>query len=170
MGDRMSAFTIRRARAEDAAAVGAVFDAAVAQGWDYLGGLEREPLFSAREWDDLVAAHLSGDDVLLVAVDSSGAILGYCAVHSGDGEMYLLFVDPRHGGRGIGRALLTAGHDALRSAGCSDAFLFVHEANARALAVYAAAGYRQDGATRTSEFRGRPIREVRLVLALARAP
>jgi ribosomal protein S18 acetylase RimI-like enzyme len=163
----VSTFAIRRARAEDAAAVGAVFDAAVARSWTHLGGLEREPLFSAGEWDQLVAAHL-GDDVLLVAFDSSGAILGFCAVHPGDGEMYLLFVHPSHGGRGVGRALLQAGHDALRAAGCRAAFLFTQEDNARALAVYTAANYRPDGTTRTSDFRGRPIREVRLSVDLER--
>lgn len=113
----MSTFAIRRGRAEDASAVAAVFDAAVARGWTHLGGLEREPLFNAAQWDDLLAAHL-GDDVILVAVDPTHTVLGFCAVHPGDGEMYLLFVDPAHGGRGIGRALLDAGHDALRAAGC----------------------------------------------------
>jgi len=63
----------------------------------------------------------------------------------------------------IGRTLLAAAHDALRAAGCPEAFLFVHEQNERALAVYTAAGYRPDGSDRVSEFRGIRVREVRLV-------
>jgi ribosomal protein S18 acetylase RimI-like enzyme len=163
----MSTFTIRRARPEDAEAVGRIFDAAVAEGWSHLGGLEREPLFSDGDWDELVAAHLDAD-VLLVAADPADGVVGFCAVHPGDGEMYLLFVHPSHGRRRIGRALLEAGHDALRSAGCQEAFLFTHERNARALAVYTAAGYRPDGSARSSEFRGTPIREVRMTVSLDR--
>jgi ribosomal-protein-alanine N-acetyltransferase len=80
--------------------------------------------------------------------------------------MFLLFVHPGCAGRGIGRALLAAAHDALRAAGCAEAFLFVHEQNERALAVYAAAGYRPDGSDRGSDFRGTRIRELRLVRGL----
>lgn len=66
--------------------------------------------------------------------------------------MFLLFVDPAHGGRGIGRLLLDAAHDVLRAAGCSEVFLFTEERNMRARAVYAAAGYRADGTVRESDF------------------
>jgi ribosomal protein S18 acetylase RimI-like enzyme len=163
----MRAFTIRRARPEEAESIREIFDAAVAEGWSHLGGLERERLFSAGEWDELVAAHLDSD-VLLVAADPSDGVVGFCAVHPGDGEMVLLFVHPSHGRRGIGRALLEAGHDALRSAGCRDAFLFTHERNARALAVYTAAGYRPDGTARRSDFRGTAVREVRMTVSLER--
>jgi GNAT superfamily N-acetyltransferase len=41
--------------------------------------------------------------------------------------MFLLFVHPGYAGRGIGRTLLAAAHDALRAVGCPEAFLFVHE-------------------------------------------
>ena len=62
--------------------------------------------------------------------------------------------------------LLSAAHDALRVAGRKQAFLFVHEQNQRALAVYEAAGYRHDGSIRESDFRGTAIRELRLVKEL----
>src|SRR6266508_1568864 len=74
--------------------------------------------------------------------------------------MFLLFVHPAHAGRGIGRALLAAAHDALRAAGCTEAYLFVHEQNERALAVYRAAGYRPDGSDRVSDFRGTDISRI----------
>ena len=157
--------TLRPAVPADAAAIGAVFDAAVRAGWAYLGDRAAEPMFTPQDWDQLVADHRP-PDVLLVAVHDTDGVVGYTAVHPADGEMFLLFVDPAYAGRGIGRALLAAAHDALRAAGCADAFLFVHEQNERALAVYTAAGYRPDGSDRVSDFRGTRVREVRLVTQL----
>jgi ribosomal protein S18 acetylase RimI-like enzyme len=153
---------LRPAVARDAAAIGAVFDAAVHAGWTYLGELVAEPMFTPEDWDRLVADH-APPNVLLVAVEETAGVVGYAAVHPEDGEMFLLFVHPDYAGRGIGRTLVTAAHDALRAAGCREAFLFVHEQNERALAVYAAAGYRPDGSDRVSDFRGVRVREVRLV-------
>ena len=142
-----------------------MFDAAVRVSWTYLGDLVDEPMFTAEDWDRLVADH-APPNVLLVAEHDTDGVVGYTAVHPQDGEMFLLFVDPDHAGRGIGSTLLAGAHDALRAAGCRETFLFTHEHNQRALAVYSAAGYRPDGQDRTSEFRGTSIREVRLVKQL----
>jgi ribosomal protein S18 acetylase RimI-like enzyme len=157
--------TIRRATAADARAIGAVFDAAVRVGWTYFGELAQTPMFEPEEWDREVADH-QPPNVLLVAADPTEAVLGFVAAHPADGELFLLFVHPDAAGRGLGRRLLDAAHDALRAAGCREAFLYTHESNERALAVYRAAGYRADGTVRDSEFRGIAIRELRLVKAL----
>lgn len=122
-------------------------------------------MFTPQDWDQLVADHRS-PNVLLVAVDETDGLVGYTAVHPSDGEMFLLFVHPAYAGRGVGRTLLDAAHDALRAAGCAETFLFVHEQNERALAVYTAAGYRPDGSDRVSDFRGTRVRELRLVKQL----
>jgi ribosomal protein S18 acetylase RimI-like enzyme len=156
---------LRRATAGDAQAIGAVFDTSVSVEWSYLGEFVRKPMFSADDWDKLVADH-APPNVLLVATDETDRVVGYAAVHPKDGEMFLLFVDPAHAGRGIGRMLLSAAHNALRAAGCNEAFLFTHEQNERALTVYASAGYRPDGSSRESDFHGIPIRELRLVKQL----
>jgi RimJ/RimL family protein N-acetyltransferase len=66
----------------------------------------------------------------------------------------------------VGRALLDAAHDVLRAAGRTEVFLFTEERNARALALYAAAGYRPDGTVRESDFDGAVLRGPRLVKAL----
>jgi ribosomal protein S18 acetylase RimI-like enzyme len=161
----MPRITLRPAVREDASAIGAVFDAAVRAGWTYLGDLVAEPMFTSQDWEQLVADH-QPPNVLLIAVDETDSVVGYAAVHPGDGEMFLLFVHPACAGRGIGRALLTAAHGALRAAGCPEAFLFVHERNERAVAVYTAAGYRPDGSDRVSDFRGTRVRELRLVKQL----
>lgn len=167
LGYLAAGVAIRRARAGDAPAIGAVFDAAVRDGWTHLGPVVREPLFGAADWDRLVADHAPPRS-LLVASAAGGRVVGYCAVHPDDGELYLLFVDPGWGRRGVGRSLLAAGHAVLRAAGCRTSYLYTHERNARALAVYAAAGYRPDGSARESEFRGVEIREPRLVASLTR--
>jgi ribosomal protein S18 acetylase RimI-like enzyme len=93
-------------------------------------------------------------NVLLVAIDELDDVVGFTAVHPREGEMFLLFVHPKHAGRGVGRALLDAAHGALRAAGCNEAFLYTHEENERALTVYEAAGYRRDGSVWESDFRG----------------
>jgi GNAT superfamily N-acetyltransferase len=71
--------------------------------------------------------------------------------------MFLLFVHPEYGGLGVGRVLLDAAHEALRAAGCREAFLYTHEQNA---------GYRRDDIARESDFRGVHFREPRLVKPL----
>jgi ribosomal protein S18 acetylase RimI-like enzyme len=157
--------TLRPAVQSDAPAIGAVFHAAVRVAWTYLGDLAARPLFNPEDWEKLVSDH-EPPKALLVAVDETDGVVGYTAVHPEDGEMFLLFVHPEHLGRGIGRALLNAAHNSLRAAGCREAYLFVHEQNERAIAVYTAAGYRPDGSDRVSDFRGTRIREVRLVTQL----
>jgi ribosomal protein S18 acetylase RimI-like enzyme len=158
--------TIRRAEPADAQAIGAVFDAAVREGWKYLGELAARPMFPPEEWDEEVAKQ-APPNAMLVAIDEAARLIGFVAVHPSEGEMYLLFVHPDHAGRGVGRALLAAAHEVLRSAGCREAFLYTHEQNERAIAVYEAAGYRRDGTVRESDFRGVHLREPRLVKRLA---
>ena len=157
--------SIRRAVPGDAQKIGAVFDAAVREGWKYLGELAREPMFPPDEWDKLVIEH-EPPNVLLVAIDEPGNVAGFTVVHPREGEMFLLFVHPEHAGRGVGRSLLDAAHEALRAAGCREAFLYTHQENERALAVYEAAGYRRDGSVRESDFRGVHLREPRMVKPL----
>ena len=80
-------FTVRPAVPADAAAIGAVFDAAVRAGWTYLGELVVEPMFAPQDWDELVADHLP-PNLLLVAVDEADGVVGYVAAHPEDGELF----------------------------------------------------------------------------------
>ena len=159
-----SEVTLRRAVADDAPAIGAVFDVAVRDGWTFLGDLAQRPMFTAQHWDQLVIDH-APPNALFVATDAAGAVAGFSAVHADVSEMFLLFVDPAHAGRGVGRKLLDAAHDVVRAAGHTEVFLFTEERNTRAQAVYAAAGYRPDGTHRESDFHGATLRELRLVKA-----
>jgi GNAT superfamily N-acetyltransferase len=157
--------TVRPAAADDAPAIGAVFDAAVRVGWAYLGELRYQPMFASKDWDQLVADH-QPPNVLLVADHPNDGVIGYTAAHPDDGEIFLLFVHPNHAGSGIGGTLLASAHDALRAAGCQEAFLFTHERNEGPIAFYTTAGYLPDGSERTSDFRGTQICELRLVKQL----
>src|SRR2546428_5021066 len=117
-------------------------------------------MFPAAEWDKDVADH-APPNLMLVATDEGGRVVGFTAVHPKDCEMYLLFVDPAAAGRGVGRMLLAAADSALRDAGCREAFLYTHEQNERALHVYANAGYRPDGSGREADLRRAMMRGVR---------
>jgi ribosomal protein S18 acetylase RimI-like enzyme len=128
--------SIRRTIPGDAQKIGAVFDAAVRQAWRYLGELARNPMFPPEEWDKVVLEH-APPNVLLVATDEPGDVVGFIAVHPQEGEMFLLFVHPKHARCGVGRALLDAAHEELRAAGCHEAFLYAHEENERAIAASA---------------------------------
>jgi len=130
-----------------------------------MGELAARPMFPPEEWDEEVARH-APPNAMLVAINDDDRLIGFTAVHPTEGEMFLLFVDPDHACCGVGRALLEAAHEVLRSAGCREAFLYTHEQNERAIAVYEAAGYRRDGTVRESDFRGVHLREPRLVKAL----
>jgi hypothetical protein len=84
---------VRRATADDAQAIGTVFDAAVQAGRTYLGELTQKPMFAPEDWDQLVADH-APPKVLLVATGPAGQVIGYAAAHPDDGELFLLFVHP----------------------------------------------------------------------------
>src|SRR6201989_2389937 len=110
---------VRRAASADAPAIGAVFDAAVRAGWTFLGEHVQRPMFGPDDWEALVA-----EQAPLVAIDTAAAVVGVAGVRPSEGELFLLFVHPDHAGRGAGRALLNAAHDALRAAGHREVFLF----------------------------------------------
>jgi GNAT superfamily N-acetyltransferase len=158
------AVTVRRAEPGDARSLAAVFEASASAAWTFLGPREG-PILPASFWEEAVADY-DPPDALLVATEPEHGVAGFAAVRAATGELFLLFVDPGRGGRGIGRVLLDAAHDALRAAGCREVFLHTEERNERALAVYAAAGYVPDGTVRERDFRGTPLREPRLVKTL----
>src|SRR5262249_18400548 len=135
------------------------------ESWTYLGEVARKPMFPPDEWDKLVIDH-APPNALFVAIDDSGDVVGFSAVHPKDCEMFLLFVHPAFVGRGVGRVSLQTAHEMLRAAGCPSGVLFTPDKNKRELPVYEAAGYRREGFVRESDFRGIHLREPRLVKQL----
>jgi predicted N-acetyltransferase YhbS len=112
----------------------------------------------------------------LVAVDGD-TIRGHVTIGrcrdddlAGSGEIWALFVDPRSWVAGIGRALVTAGCDRLRTAGHESASLWVLSANAGARRFYERTGWRADGHERTRSLGDSPVDEARYVISLRSQP
>jgi ribosomal protein S18 acetylase RimI-like enzyme len=95
--------------------------------------------------------------------DAGGGDAGGGDAGGGDagGEVHVLNVDPDAWGTGAGRALLTAGEQALTDAGFEGAVLWVHPGNTRARRFYERHGWVDDGAERVEEIWGVEVPEVR---------
>ncbi|MFF9580919.1 GNAT family N-acetyltransferase [Streptomyces achromogenes] len=110
----------------------------------------------------------NGRVVNLVA-ERDGRVLGWTAVgpyrdgdaYTADAELYAIYVDPAHLGRGTGRALLDAA--AGRCPAGARLLLWVLKGNAPARRFYERAGFRADGAEEPFEADGVPVPEVRYV-------
>lgn len=106
----------------------------------------------AERWYDALTA---GSDTL-VAEDAEG-IYGFASVgRSRDpdggeeaGELYALYLRPGHWDQGLGRALHDAAVETLRTAGFTEATLWVLDSNERARSFYEHAGWRLDGSVRS---------------------
>lgn len=149
--------SLRAATPSDLPAIASLHLAAARRAFAHIGPVDRlEP----RDW----AADLEAARTALVALDRD-EVVGFAFV--GSCELQFFYTHPRVWGRGFGRALLTAAEDALRAAGCDEAFVYTEERNTRPLAIYHAAGWREHGAAKEREWLGVPIREPRLVKRLA---
>ncbi|WP_293857990.1 GNAT family N-acetyltransferase [uncultured Alsobacter sp.] len=74
----------------------------------------------------------------------AGEVLGFSAADPRDGNVWALFVDPDHEGRGIGRALLERAIAVLRDAGCRRAWLTTGNGT-RAERLYLRSGFVMTG-------------------------
>jgi GNAT superfamily N-acetyltransferase len=85
-------------------------------------------------------------------VEAGGEVVGFAVGEARDGNIWALFVDPDHEGRGYGRRL----HDAmiawLRSRGLERLWLTT-DANTRAQRFYQAAGWQHAGRTKEGALR-----------------
>jgi GNAT superfamily N-acetyltransferase len=145
-------WTIRAATPADADAVSAVLTAAGVAAWSGFLGRERiEKATRGRRHP----AHL-------VAVDDEG-VFAFVAWDAGSGEILRLYTHPRGSGRGAGRQLLERALDALRQAGCAQAWLNTEERNVAARRFYERSGWREDGPARVRDWHGAALREPRYV-------
>lgn len=89
-----------------------------------------------------VGAELAGFSAFGPARDADAA---------GAGEIYALYVNPRHWGSGVGRELLLDSRRRLAAAGFEEGILWVLLGNEGAERFYAADGWRRDGASREED-------------------
>ncbi|KGE05262.1 Ribosomal-protein-S18p-alanine acetyltransferase [Pseudohaliea rubra DSM 19751] len=91
-----------------------------------------------------------GKGLLLVAETDGEHIAGFsaCSQVLDEATLLALVVEPTRRGSGLGTALLAASVEALAAAGATRCLLEVRASNAAGLALYAAAGFREDGRRR----------------------
>jgi ribosomal protein S18 acetylase RimI-like enzyme len=96
-------------------------------------------------------------------------VVGFCSAGASrdtdrkpeTGEIYAIYVDPNHMGRGIGSRLLDQGVEALKQQGFKDATLWVLDTNEKTRRFYESKGWKVDGATKTERQDGFEVHEVR---------
>ncbi|MGH2540891.1 MAG: GNAT family N-acetyltransferase [Actinomycetota bacterium] len=145
---------IREADPDDARAVARV--QVGSWRWAYRGHVPEETLSALdvveREsrWRDAIP---DGDQIVLVAVDPRGAVVGFAHAAgsddadaaSGTAQLYAIYLGEEAAGKGIGRALLARVSDEMRSAGFARTTLWVLESNEHARRFYERAGWSWDG-------------------------
>jgi ribosomal protein S18 acetylase RimI-like enzyme len=160
---------IRRATPDDAAALARLH----VDSWRtaYRGLVPQSHLDSlnydrrARRFRESLARH--AEETYLAEQD--GDILGFLTLggcrdedvgQEAAGEIWGIYLAPKHWRKGIGRLLCRYGERILRSRGCRLATLWVLAGNEEARRFYEAMGYEADGATRTLT-PGAPLEAVR---------
>lgn len=113
---------------------------------DFLARLSAEA--RAASWARRIGDPAIPGQVLVVEdPGAAGAVAGFAAY--GPGQLYALYLLPRHWGRGLGRLLHDRVVEDLAGAGHRSAVLWVLETNERAKAFYVRQGWSPDGATQT---------------------
>ncbi|MFP3905986.1 MAG: N-acetyltransferase family protein [Acidimicrobiales bacterium] len=161
--------TFRDASPDDAEAIGQLFVEAGRAGWsrfltpDQLEQIEGQP----DKWARRIGGPGPNPD-LVVAEDDEG-LAGFIWVHQcGDldltratGEVGTFYTHPRVWGAGVGRRLMDRGLDRLRGLGYTECVLWTEERNQRPRRIYQQMGWTLDGTTRTRDYQGVPIAEIR---------
>jgi GNAT superfamily N-acetyltransferase len=147
----MAQFSLRRAAKEDVSAIvrlcietipevyGPILPADTLRPWvegDVVAGLVEE------EWPRMMVA-LADREASFVGSEGGGGVVGVAAA-SGD-AVDLLWVHPRHHGRGIGTALLGRLEEEMREAGNRTGRLCCFSENLRAMRFYQARGWKAAG-------------------------
>jgi RimJ/RimL family protein N-acetyltransferase len=160
---------VRRARAEDAAAIAEVHAATWRAAYEHVFGAERLAARTADValWEGVLARGRSD-----VHVADDGSVVGFASAgESRDpdavAELYAIYVLPSAWGTGAGTSLMRAALDAMRARfSGEEAVLWVLEDNPRARRFYEREGWALDGARKEEEWLGVVIPEVRYRLTL----
>jgi ribosomal protein S18 acetylase RimI-like enzyme len=152
---------VRPATADDADAIAAVHVLGWQAGYagimpaDTLAGLDVDE--RARRWRERLATGAASEFATSVAVDDTGAVVGFATIgpyRNGQrpddldprfGELLAIYVDPARWGTGAGAALMTAALADLSVRGWEEIRLWVLADNARARRFYERFGLVPDG-------------------------
>ena len=114
----------------------------------------------------------SAPDDRVWVVERDDRVIGFAATGpardddavAGSGEVMAIYLDPAAWSTGLGRRLFAAAVEDLGRRGFGPLVLWVLTENARGRRFYEAAGWRADGTSRTLDFGGTPVEEIRYVL------
>jgi len=125
-------------------------------------GYSREFMDACREELSVPQGHLENDRFCYVVAEHHGVIVGYYALErlsAAEFELEALFVEPRHIGSGIGRALITHAKKRAETAG---GHTLVIQGDPNAENFYRAAGGKLTGRRESASIPGRflPIFEI----------
>ncbi|MGY9075093.1 MAG: N-acetyltransferase family protein [Acidimicrobiales bacterium] len=115
---------------------------------EYRGAVTDDVLDALNPLDRIIQwnAWLSnGSPHTTMVAEHEGAPVGHVTVL--DDEILHVYVDPDHWGQGLGRRLLDAGEQLLKSAGFDHVFLQTHDYNHRAIKLYLKSGWAMTGDT-----------------------
>ena len=103
-----------------------------------------------------------------LVAEQDGQVIGFASVSAsrdedadGAGELWALYLHPRHWGTGHGHVLHAHAVRALAATGAAEATLWVLTANERARRFYERHGWAADGATKVAVLGDVPLDEVR---------
>lgn len=139
----------------------------------YLHGLDRDIERRKEVWHQLIKANPESSAVLAAEIDAE--IVGFISVGPARdeglnaqnvGELGVIYLRQKYWGAGIGKALHDSGLNKLRSAGFTEAILWVLDTNTRTRRWYERQGWRTDGATKVDDRGDFVLNEVRYRLDL----
>ncbi len=108
----------------------------------------------------------SGEEIVVVAMDSSGRILGFGSIVPSNNELRAVYVRPEHGRKGVGRAILRHLEDIARKALLTELRM---DASINAEAFYKANGFSSLASGEHTMASGRRMACVRMRKPLLRA-
>jgi len=166
----MSSYPVRPAVERDAEQVGSVHANSSHAAYEAVAPEAPQTLPMAKRlafWKDAIEY---GEPLVQVVVDE-GRIVGFVGYdRSRDpkskpitGEIWALYVEPAHWGRGAGLALWDAAREGLMEEGCTEVTVWVPLCNDRALRFFELAGFKRElNTAKTVTISGVKLEEIRL--------
>lgn len=166
----MSSYQLRAAQTADAAAIADVHASSSHAAYEGLvaGTPKSLPLEQRRAfWRDAIEY---GEPLVHVALEGARVVgfVGYDRSRdpkskATTGEIWALYVEPGHWGRGAGLALWDAAREGLLEEGCTEVTLWIPLCNDRALRFAELAGFKRElGSAKTAVLGGVRLEEIRL--------